>query len=1096
MSDIMHPLPLTKLFNITFAEYKKYSSIFGIHKDSFYHPENHPHLHFHRYGQLLESPLGVAAGPQTQLAQNIIAAWLTGSRYIELKTVQILDELEVSKPCIDMEDEGYNCEWSQELRLPQSFQEYLHAWIMIHILKHELKIGDPNQIGTIFNMSVGYNLEGILSEKVQKFFNQMENCQSELEQAIDQLRPLYPQIDQLNIPAQITNNITLSTMHGCPPEEIEKIGMYLIKERKLHTTIKLNPTLNGKEDLRYLLNEHLGFTDINVPDIAFEHDLKYSDGIKLIKNLQTAAKKQNVEFSIKLTNTLETENNKDNFDKSNEMMYMSGRPLHVLAINLAAKLQNEFSGNLDITFSAGIDAFNCAPVLETGIKPLTVCTDLLKPGGYERFKQYFYNLDEYFKQHKASSINQLVLANYSSLTEAKQTKIQNYKQQVLKEHRYHKTAFPWKTIKTGRVLSYFDCIAAPCSETCPTNQDIPTYMYLTTTGEYQKALDVIRYSNPFPYTTGLACDHVCEDKCTRINYDESLKIRDIKRFLAFNGERKQAPQLPAKELSTRVAIIGGGPSGLSGAYYLRLAGIQVEIFEAKDILGGMCANTLPDFRMGTEGLKKDIERILALGIKVHENTPIDSVDKFKQLQKDFDYIYIAIGAQKSKELGIENEDCSGVIGHLEFLEKVKRKQITSLPQQVLIIGGGNSAIDAARTAKRLIPEDGDVTIVYRRTPKEMPAAREEIEELSIEGINILELASPERIITKDNRVKQLLVSKMELVPTKRGERASIRKIANSEFTIDADFIIKAIGQEITAPFLTLFKQDHNGRIIALEQRAENNIFVGGDLFHGPKSIIQAVADGKNVAWKILRELNLEHPTYHKPLKGLNREELKAKKRERLFGTPLPAIAPEQRNNFDLVIQTFSEKQAQEEASRCLLCDELCDSCVTVCPNRANIGYEQEAVEYILSDLQIDNQQARQLAPYQFKIQQEFQTLNIGDFCNECGNCATFCPTAGRPYVDKPKVYLSKDTFMAEKDNAFYFTNNVLHAKLDGNYYQLTRNNNLLEVKINNDGTIILDEQDLSLVSIDYSKEGVIKLDKIAQANMLFNFFQEHPYWQD
>ncbi|NHZ87363.1 MAG: putative selenate reductase subunit YgfK, partial [Planctomycetia bacterium] len=261
-----------------------------------------------RYGQTLETPIGVAAGPHTQLAQNIVLAWLFGARYLELKTVQTLDEIEVTKPCIDMTDEGYNCEWSQELKLRQSFDEYLNAWIIIYILRDKFGWSKSENPGFIFNMSVGYDLKGILNANVQEYFALMSNCQSELSKKLESVSTIYPDVKNITIPSQITDNITLSTMHGCPPDEIEKIGKYLIEKRKLHTAIKLNPTLLGPEKLRQILNIDLKFDDITVPDEAFEHDLKYNDAIALIKNLQKSATQNNVEFGLKLTNTLEVLN--------------------------------------------------------------------------------------------------------------------------------------------------------------------------------------------------------------------------------------------------------------------------------------------------------------------------------------------------------------------------------------------------------------------------------------------------------------------------------------------------------------------------------------------------------------------------------------------------------------------------------------------------------------------------------------------------------------------------------------------------------------------------------------------------------------------
>ena len=255
MSDKFSPSPLIKLTQIALNQYYRQRSIFGIPRELFYKPSPKDPFRLSRFGKLLENPLGVAAGPHTQLAQNIVAAWLCGARYIELKTVQTLDDLDISKPCIDMQDEGYNCEWSQELKIRQSFDQYLDAWILIHILKHLIHGDDFTEPGTIFNMSVGYNLEGIKKENVQWFLNKMRDASDEIRERSEHLKFMYPEISEININPCISDNVTLSTMHGCPPDEIEKIGLYLIKEKKLHTTIKLNPTLLGKEQVN-TLTEH------------------------------------------------------------------------------------------------------------------------------------------------------------------------------------------------------------------------------------------------------------------------------------------------------------------------------------------------------------------------------------------------------------------------------------------------------------------------------------------------------------------------------------------------------------------------------------------------------------------------------------------------------------------------------------------------------------------------------------------------------------------------------------------------------------------------------------------------------------------------
>jgi putative selenate reductase len=222
---------------------------------------------------------------------------------------------------------------------------------------------------------------------VQWFFDKMYNCKDELEEKIEKLVPLYPAIKNLNIPHHISDNITLSTMHGCPPDEIEKIGKYLIEERKLQTAIKLNPTLLGPEKVRYILNDKLGY-NIIVPDEAFEHDLKYDEAVKMIKSLTKIAEDNNVQLGFKLTNTLESLNTTHWLPKDEKMVYTSGRALHPISINLAAKLQSNFNGELDLSFSAGVDAFNVSDTLACDLTPITVCSDLLKPGGYLRLTQY------------------------------------------------------------------------------------------------------------------------------------------------------------------------------------------------------------------------------------------------------------------------------------------------------------------------------------------------------------------------------------------------------------------------------------------------------------------------------------------------------------------------------------------------------------------------------------------------------------------------------------------------------------------------------------------------------------------------------------
>ncbi|MBN2780446.1 MAG: putative selenate reductase subunit YgfK, partial [Candidatus Marinimicrobia bacterium] len=303
MPDTLYPLTIRQLVTQALFSLKQ-GHLFDIYKNLFFNPADKPQLQSSVFNQKLETPIGLAAGPHTQMAQNIVAGWLCGARYIELKTVQTLDEITVSKPCIDIADEGYNCEWSQELKIRQSYEEYLKAWILIHILRHELKF--PPEFSTVFNMSVGYDMNGILQDNVQEFFSKMRDCFHEKNDMIRAIRDIYPAIDDIAIPDRISDNITLSTMHGCPPDEIGKIGHYLLTEKKLHTFIKLNPTLLGKNNITAILND-LGYETL-VPDAAFEHDIRFDDACSLIGRLQKTADKEKRFFGIKLTNTLESVN--------------------------------------------------------------------------------------------------------------------------------------------------------------------------------------------------------------------------------------------------------------------------------------------------------------------------------------------------------------------------------------------------------------------------------------------------------------------------------------------------------------------------------------------------------------------------------------------------------------------------------------------------------------------------------------------------------------------------------------------------------------------------------------------------------------------
>ncbi len=1070
------------------ADLDERDEIFGLHRKQFFLPTGQEPFRMRRYGRLLETPLGVASGPHTQLAQNIVAAWLCGSRYIELKTIQVLDELDVSKPCIDMTDEGYNCEWSQELKLDESFNEYLNAFILLYILRDKLGL-DGTEPGFIFNMSAGYELKGIHSPTVQRFFDRMEDCSEALAQKIEKIAPIYPRIRELDIPTRISDSLTISTMHGCPPGEIEKIARYFIEERGYHTTIKLNPTLLGAERLRDILNTRLGY-EIEVPDIAFEHDLKYPDAIVLIRSLLASAQKRGVEFNIKLTNTLETRNIDQDLPKNEEMCYMSGRALHPISINLAALLQREFEGGLDISFCAGVDTFNIVDTLACNMAPVTVCSDVLKPGGYARISQYARTILAAMEEAGAASLRELVCkrAGNDDRTGAGLDNLKKYARDVVASGWYDKEKFPYRSVKTDRPLPRLDCAGAPCVTSCAASQDVPRYMDFVARGDFAAAYRTILATNPFPNMQGLVCDHPCQSKCTRINYDAPLLIREIKRFVAETG---QEPDLkPGLEMGRSVAIIGAGPAGLAAAFFLRLQGFGVEIFEAKDQPGGMAADAIPIFRLDRQRLQQDIDRILALGIRLHTGVRVDQ-DRFDRLRQQFDFVFLAIGAQQGVQLGIPGQDAEGVLDHLDFLHAVNRGEDIAPGSRVLVIGGGNSAMDAARAAKRLVGQDGEVRVVYRRTREQMPADHEEIQAALDEGVQMVFLAAPVRVVSEDGQVRGLEVAPMKLgEPDGSGRRSPVPDKTRDNELLAADSIVVAIGQKVVLDFLPQGELNVDATTL---RTSLSGVLAGGDMVR-ISSLVHAIGHGRKAAQSILESCgggqltDLAPEDERKPdLTGL-----RIKSGQRAFG-PRPATRPPaERLDFNPFVEPLSEQEAREEAGRCLQCDLVCNICVTVCPNRANMALPARPVTFPVQ-LALADGSVRTLG--EETISQPYQIINVPDFCNECGNCRTFCPTSGAPYQDKYRVHLSRTSLAAHGEGFFLDGTGEMVVMHGGRQGRLTRQDKKF---IYEDATIraTLDGDSLAAEQVELKQGAAEKeLRPIVEAILLYNLLCAYPLFR-
>jgi putative selenate reductase len=358
-----------------------------------------------------------------------------------------------------------------------------------------------------------------------------------------------------------------------------------------------------------------------------------------------------------------------------------------------------------------------------------------------------------------------------------------------------------------------------------------------------------------------------------------------------------------------------------------------------------------------------------------------------------------------------------------------------LRKNVVVIGGGNSAMDAARTAKRMVGPDGRVQIVYRRTRDEMPADSEEIQAALVEGIELIELTAPECLLVEDGRVKSNVCFKMELGETDASGRPRPIRIEGTEFEIQVDSVISAIGQRVELDF---FPKDDLHRDPDTFETQLPNVFAGGDAVRGASTLIKAIGDGKRVAESIRRRAAVQFElAVGETDRIADPETLQIAQTRRVFGPQLPQMKPDQRLDFGLVSQTMDEGSARQEARRCLQCDVLCNICTTVCPNRANMAFTIEPIEFRVQQVVNSGKDAYINDLETVRIAQRYQIINLGDFCNECGNCTTFCPTSGAPYRVKPKFYLTAESFESEK-NGYLFVEGALKAIVEGKLETLTR----------------------------------------------------------
>lgn len=948
MSEVMTPMSFEQLVDWVLQEKKKRGTVFGQHH-AYRADGTHNRTMF---GRTLETPIGPAAGPHTQMTQNIVAAYYAGSRFFELKTVQIMDGEElaacINRPCIKADDEGYNCEWSTELTVPQAMEEYIKAWFLLKVIAREFGLGDMN--GFQFNVSVGYDLAGIQSPKVDTFLNSMKHaedteifkhCKAYLLEHADWFEHVTTE-DIEQIPPEICNSVTLSTLHGCPPQEIERIAMYLLTEKGFHTFVKCNPTLLGYEFARKTMDE-MGYDYIQFGDFHFKDDLQYEDAVPMLTRLMNTAKERNLEFGVKITNTFPVDVKQN--ELPSEEMYMSGKSLYPLSISLAAKLAKEFDGRLRISYSGGADYYNIERIVDAGIWPVTVATTLLKPGGYQRLTQMAKLLDKEnapFEKVDAESAGKLA-------------------EEAVKDPHHVKAMKPLPSRKMKKEVPLMDCFVAPCKEGCPIHQDITTYLQLVGEEKYEEAMEVITEKNPLPFITGTICAHNCMSKCTRNFYETPVHIREMKLKAAENGYEALLEKLPVPAVTKaeKAAVIGGGPAGMAAAYFLRKGGMEVTLFEAKESLGGVVRHVIPPFRISEDAIEKDAEILRKMQVDIRCNTKVESLEELKK--QGYTKIVLAVGAPVQGSLKLE----SGMPKNaLEFLAEFKQTDgKVSLGKHVVVIGGGNTAMDTARAAKRNAGVE-PVYLIYRRTRRYMPADEEELVMTLEDGVEFKELLSPVKL---ENG--QLFCKVMQLSDYDVSGRRGVTETGETVW-VPADTVIAAVGEKVPTDWYQAngLAVSEKGRLYVDEKTlktSDDNVYAAGDGLYGPATVVEAIRDGRKVAEAIAGEV-------------LARDFDKLAEEEKVYAKR--GVLKE-------------EQKETKEAGRCLGCSTICENCVEVCPNRANIAIQVPGME-------------------------KHQIIHVDYLCNECGNCKSFCPYSSAPYLDKFTLFETEADMENSKNQGF------------------------------------------------------------------------------
>lgn len=868
MSDMQRPLPFEKLMALLLEEYGATGSVFGI--DKFYHAGR---ARLPIFGMRIENPVGPAAGPNTQMAQGIIAAYLSGARFIELKTVYP-ENRDSNKPYVFTDGLTLNCDGKGGLPIDEAFGEYVKAWYAIKLLSTSFELGVPE--GFVFQMSVGGNSDDLKSEKMNSFIEGLKSaeytpvwreCENWARAHMDE----FDGIDNTyisDISANISSSVTFVPDPELSAEEIEECGKYLIEEKRLNTFIRLSPELLGYYSVRGTLDIN-GYENIEIDKDYFDSFVSYEDLKPVLLRLQSAADSIRRDFGVKVCGGLKVS---DCGDEKVKGGFLTGRTLFPIAFSLAEKIANDFGGGLRICFAGGVDSFTAVKLFNAGIWPITAVSEFIRPGGLLKLK------------HIAESVSKCDYAQFSGILTSD---LPDIEKELYSGGKY-KNVVSGSVKKIEGPIPQVNCFKAQCKAACPLGQDIPYITRLIKNEKSLEALRVIFERNPLPFTTETLCPHPCMDSCSRRFYECPIHI---------NKENYKAAKnacfdfLDETELRSRagepIAVVGCGPSGLATACFLARQGANVTIFDKAQRPGGAVVKYIPKFRIDDSDIEWDTTLIQALGIDMELETEITSLKELRE--KGFEKIVLAIGAGSQKPLKFA---FGKSVPALELLEKFRNGSETleeEIMGNVVVIGGGHSAVAVARCIKRLSAVDR-VTVVYDRSESEMTASPDEIAAMKHEGIFVAPNLIPSGI-----RGGNLFCHKSEL--GEPDEKTGIRPVVDTgeKEKLAADIAINATGEECDSPLL--------------DEMDSATYLVGNANFNRTEIISEVIADAQKLTKK------MAHCHFDKYLPDNEAGDTDfLEKRGKLCG----------------------DCSKCTEGERCLECETVCGFCAESCPSRANM----------------------------------------------------------------------------------------------------------------------------------------------------------------